>query len=122
MKKLLSNGVYYQAALDEGMPLNLQLRGEAVGDDFAKLIRTVLEPHAFMNMRKAQGLLSLAQKHDNRLIEKAAHHALQQNIRITPKLFKRLLEEIEQKNQQKDQLPLSQQSLNFVRPAKYFTH
>ncbi len=56
-----------QAALDEGVPLNLQRRTEAVGDDFAKLIRTVLEPYAFMNMRKAQGLLSLAQKYDNRL-------------------------------------------------------
>ena len=111
-----------QAALDEGVPLNLQMRAQAVGDDFAKLIRTVLEPHAFMNMRKAQGLLGLAQKHDNRLIEKAAHHALQQNIRMTPKLFKRLLEKIEQQNQQENQPPLSQQSLDFVRQADYFIH
>jgi len=129
---VITNGYYHtdftdfpanvQAALDEGVPLNLQRRAEAVGDDFAKLIRTVLEPHAFMNMRKAQGLLSLAQKHDNRLIEKAAHHALQQNIRVTPKLFKRLLEKIEQQNQQENQPPLSQQSLDFVRQADYFIH
>ena len=75
-----------------------------------------------MNMRKAHGLLSLAQKHDNRLIEKAAEHAFQQNLRVTPKLFKRLLEEIEHEKQQENQPPLSKQSLDFVRQTDYFIH
>ena len=111
-----------QAALDDGVPLNLQRRAETVGDGFAKLIRSVLQPHAFMNIRKAQGLLRLAQKYDNRLIEKAATLAVQQNLRVTPKLFTRLLEKITYENQHENQPPLSQQSLDFVRQADYFIH
>lgn len=111
-----------KAALDQGMPLTLQRRAEQIGDHFAQLIRSVLTPHAFMNMRKAQGLLSLAKKYESSLIEKAAEHALQHKLAVTPKLFKQLVEKIQQKNQHHNQPPLSQHSLDFVRQADYFVH
>lgn len=111
-----------QAALDDGLPLILQRRAEKTGPRFALLIRTVLEPHAFMNMRKAQGLLSLTQKYQSGLIEKAARHVLENNLSVTPKLFKNLLEKLEQQNLQNNQPPLSQHSLKFVRQADYFIH
>jgi transposase len=111
-----------QAALDNGLPLMLQRRAEQTGRHFAQLIRTVLEPHAFMNMRKAQGLLALAKKHKSGLVEKTARHILENNLSITPKSFKHVLEKIQQENQQNNQPPLSQHSLQFVRQADYFSH
>jgi len=107
-----------KAVLDD--PLNLELRAEQIGERFAKMIRRVLEPHAYINMRKAQGLLSLAQKHKSSLVEKAADYALEHNISVNPKNFKRLLENLEQENHQNNQPPLSQQSMQFVRPMNYF--
>jgi transposase len=111
-----------QAALDDGLPLILQRRAEETGQNFARLIRTVLKPHAFMNMRKAQGLLALAEKYQSRLIEKAACIVLENHLSVTPKLFKHVLEKIQQQNLQNNQPPLSQQSLQFVRQADYFSH
>ena len=111
-----------QAALDNGMPLILQRRAEETGHHFALLIRTVLKPHAFMNMRKAQGLLALAEKYKSGLIEKAARIVLENNLSVTPKLFKNLLEKLEQQNLQNNQPPLSHHSLQFVRQADYFIH
>ncbi len=81
-----------KAALDEGMPLKLQQQAANVGKHFALLIRTVLEPHAFINMRKAQGLLALAEKYQASVLDEAAQSALQQHIPITtPKVFKRII-------------------------------
>ena len=111
-----------QAALDNGMPLILQRRAEQTGHYFAHLIRNVLKPHAFMNMRKAQGLLSLTQKYQSSLIEKAARTVLENNLPVTPKLFKNMLEKIQQQNLQNNQPALSQHSLQFVRQADYFIH
>lgn len=111
-----------QAALDNGMPLMLQRRAEQTGYHFALLIRNVLKPHAFMNMRKAQGLLSLTRKYQSGLIEKAASTVLENNLSVTPKLFKQLLDKIQQQNLQNNQPALSQHSLQFVRKADYFTH
>ena len=71
-----------QAALDQGLPLCLQNKAAAVGDNFAKLIRSVLKPHAFLNLRKAQGLVSLTDKYDPQLIEQAATIFLKQHLNI----------------------------------------
>ena len=42
-----------QAALDDGLPAFLQKKASLVGSCFQKLIRRTLEPHAFINLRKA---------------------------------------------------------------------
>ena len=110
-----------KAALDEGMPLKLQQQAANVGKHFARLIRSVLEPHAFINMRKAQALLALAEKHQASELNKAAQLALQQHISLTPKGFKRFIEKLKEQPEN-NQLPLSKQSAEFVRPADYFTH
>ena len=111
-----------KAALDKGIPLHLQVKAAQIGTQFEQLIRNTLKPHAFLNMRKAQGLLSLTEKYDHSLVEQAATMALEQNLSVSPKVFKRLLEKLQQQNQQEDKLPLSQQSLQFIREMDYFIH
>lgn len=110
-----------QAALDQGLPLMLQNKAAAVGDNFANLIRAVLKPHAFLNLRKAQGLVSLADKYDPKLIEQTAAIFLKQQLTINYRLFKKMMEKITSDKQQTS-IPLSQQSLQFVRELDYFIH
>ena len=112
-----------KAALDDGLPAFLQQRAAAVGPAFQKLIRKTLQPHAFINLRKAQGLIALMEKWDSSLIEKAATYALDQNIQVNPKNFKQLLQNFVEQNQQEQlALPMSEQTMEFVRTMGYFMH
>jgi hypothetical protein len=112
-----------KAALDDGLPALLQKKASAVGPLFQKLIRLTLEPHAFINLRKAQGLVSLIDKWDHTLIEKAAAYALEQNIPVYPKNFKQLLQRIVDQNERSQlSLPISDQTMEFVRDMAYFMH
>lgn len=110
-----------QAMLDQGTPLILQNKAAAIGDNFTKLIRSVLEPHAFLNLRKAQGLLSLADKYDPKLIEQTASMFLNQHVTINYSLFKKMIEKLTA-NKQQSPIQLSQQTLQFVREMDYFIH
>jgi transposase len=110
-----------QVALDQGLPLILQNKAAAVGDNFAKLIRSVLKPHAFLNLRKAQGLVNLTDKYDPKLIEQTAAIFLSQHLTINYRLFKKMIEKIKSQKQQTN-IQLSQQSLQFVREMNYFIH
>lgn len=109
-----------KAALDCGVPFHLQAKAKRVGPQFHQLVRQTLEPHAFLNLRKAQGLVSLSEKWNPCLVEQAANFALKQNIPVTPKNFKHLLETSKQRNQPQQQLPISGQTLEFVRDIEYF--
>lgn len=110
-----------QAALDKGLPLCLQNKAAAIGDNFGQLIRTVLKPHAFLNLRKAQGLVSLTDKYDPKLIEQTATIFLNQHLTINYRLFKKMIEKIKSQKQ-RTTIQLSQQSLQFVREMDYFIH
>lgn len=109
-----------KAALDDGLPRYLQQSAMDVGPNFNQLIRKVLTPHAFVNLRKAQGLLALKDKWAYSLIEQAAVIALDQHLHITPNNFKRLLEKIQHQNNAEQPLPNSQQTLDFLRDITYF--
>ena len=110
-----------KAALDEGIPLRLQEQARHVGHGFEKLVRKTLEPNAFINMRKAQGMVALMKKYDKDILEQAASQALAYNHSLSLKGFKKLLEGQKHKKHT-DQTPLSQQSLQFARQGNYFNH
>jgi len=111
-----------QAVLDKGLPRLLQQQASEIGPQFGTLIRTLLQQHAFLNMRRAQGLVALAEKYPLPLVEQAAELALNQQLSTHPQLFKRLIETIQNHNQQQRPIQLSQQSLEFVRDMDYFIH
>ncbi|MFZ5534574.1 MAG: IS21 family transposase [Patescibacteria group bacterium] len=112
----------FQAVLDKGLPRLLQQKANQIGPQFGTLIRSLLEQHAFLNMRRAQGLVALAEKYSPPLVEQAAELALKQQLSTHPKLFKRLIEIIQNHNQQQRPVQLSQESLEFVRDMDYFSH
>ena len=112
-----------KAALDDGLPAFLQQRAASIGPLFQILIRKTLQPHAFLNLRKAQGLIALIDKWDHSLIEKAAEYALEKNIQVNPKNFKQLLLNFDHQIEQDQMaLPISEQTMAFVRDMEYFMH
>lgn len=112
----------FQAVLDKGLPRLLQQQASDIGPQFGTLIRTLLQQHAFLNMRRAQGLVALAEKYPLPVVEQAAELALNQHLSTHPQLFKRLIETLQNHQQQQSPIQLSQQSLEFVRDMDYFIH
>jgi hypothetical protein len=111
-----------RAVLDGGIPLKLQKEALLIGPAFGELVRSVLSPHAFLNMRRAQGLVRLAEKASSQLVEEAARVALAHRLSPTPKLFRHLLEKMERDEDSEDPLPLSAESREFLRDLKYFIY
>lgn len=110
-----------QYALDKGLPRTLIENAGFVGNNFKELIIKVLRPHAYINLRRAQGLLAMTNKYDPVLIEEAAGIALFYDGSITPKHFKHITERlIEEKEEVTLELPLSDQTQSFIRPNTYY--
>lgn len=111
-----------QYALDTGLPLHLQNEAAKIGEHFATLVRSVLTPHAFMNLRRAQGILSIAKTYDPELIERAATTLLP-TTSITPKFFKATVEKINKmEKEQTQQLSFCDETRSYVREMNYFEH
>jgi len=108
-------------ALDQGLPLKIQNLARSICPDLQELIRQILSPHCFLNLRKAQAILSLAkQYHDPALIKQACEYIQQNQIHITYQNFKRLLSQLKNQSPMDDSLPLSEQTQEFVRNIQYF--
>lgn len=93
-------------------------RAARIGPAMGIYIKRVLEPHAKINLRKAQGMLALVEKHAPEALEAAAVRALAER-RYHMKEFKRFVEEplVEE-----EPIPISAETAAFVRPAGYFIH
>lgn len=109
-----------RSVLDKGMPKYLLTQASQIGYHFEKLVKNILEPHAFMNMRKAQGIVALAKKFDSELLEYAANEAIKRRLSVTPKSFKKLIEKLEDKSIQEDQIKVSERTSEYIRDMDYF--
>ncbi len=85
------------------------------------LIRTILSEHAMRNLRKAQGILRLAEKYGHEELERACERALQfGNYRY--KSIKHILEMgLSPPEDAPPAPPLSHLGQSFLRPAAYFS-
>lgn len=113
-----------QVALDRGLPGHLQNEAAKIGPQFAALVRRVLTPHAYMNLRRAQGLLTAAEKFTPRLVERAAKEVSPASV-FPPKHFKALLEklrDIEQLEQSSEPPAMSDETRSFLRTITYYNH
>lgn len=112
-----------QAVLDENKVLKqLKIQAERIGHHFQQLIDQTLKPHAFINMRRAQGIMNLAENQDKLLMEQAAEFTINQKITPTPKNFQQVIQFIQQEKQTQLSLPLSFQTQEFLRSGSYFDH
>jgi len=98
--------------------VRLLRRASRIGPAMGIYIKRVLEPHAKLNLRKAQGMLGLAEKHTPDELEAAAVRALAER-RYQMKDFKRFLEE---PVAEEEPIPMSAETAAFVRSPGYFIH
>jgi len=109
-------------AIDSGIPLYICNKAAETGPNLEKLVRRILNPHAFINLRKAQGIVALAKNYPADVIEQAAEAALARFGSMSPKLFKSMVEKLLQQTEYDNQLSLSDETNSFVRDMEYFTH
>ena len=109
-----------RAVLDSGLHKHLLSRAEHIGKDFHHLILSLLEVHAFINLRKVQGLIAIAEREDRSLLNQAAAFILEHRLQVHPKAFRDLLAKLRLRDNEKESIPLSQETLSFVRDASYF--
>lgn len=114
-----------QVALDRGFPRFLQDNAATIGPSFAHLIRGILTPHAYLNIRRAQGVLTLARGYPPELIERAARNITPAQIK-SPKHFRAFIEKLRSMDDEERHsgagVPLSDETRSFVRPPGYFQH
>lgn len=109
-------------AMDSGLPMYLRMKAKQISPEFGELINKILSPHAYINMRKAQALISIAEKHPSELISKASMSAQSEYKRIHPKLFKSIIEKIESGIKENETaIAISENTQMFLRGMEYFT-
>jgi transposase len=113
-----------QAALNRGLPRHLQDEAAKIGPHFARLVLGVLTPHAYMNLRRAQGIVAAAKAFTPDLVERAACDINPASM-FSPKHFKAFLEKsrsIEEAEQSMKPPPMSDETRSFLRTINYYNH
>lgn len=119
------------AAVDKGLPRHLQNEAARIGTSFHDLVRIILTPHAFMNMRRAQGVIAVAKKYSPQIVEQAASHLLssiqsnhgsRQAPYFTAKYFQAAIDKLLRLENEPQQLQISEETRCFVRDPDYFNH
>lgn len=111
-----------RAALDTNLLHRMLLeRASRIGPFFHRLIHDLLSVHAFINLRRAQGLLAIAENTgDATLVERAAVLIEDHGLKATPQEFRRLLAKLNAECSAPNVLPLSAATGEFVRDIQYF--
>lgn len=92
-------------------------KASRIGTYTRRYLEALLQPHAMRNLRKAMGVLALAETHSTEFVEAAARQALAGKV-FTYKGFRQLLEA----PQAELPIPISPQTQQWVRGSDYFTH
>ncbi|HUX60570.1 MAG TPA: IS21 family transposase [Ignavibacteriaceae bacterium] len=110
-----------QSAMDKGLPYALRKNAEAICPEFGELINKILSPHAYINMRKAQGILYIADKYPKDIVASASRAALDNYRYLSPKIFKAIIQKLI--NNKEDELPgISDETSTFIRQMDYFIY
>jgi len=110
--------------LDTGMPFYLRQQANAITPEFEKLIMKILTPNAYINLRRAQAIVTMAKNYSSDIIKVASITAINSYPTVHPKLFKSIIEKHQEliNESREDQLTLSIETESFVRDTNYFTH
>jgi transposase len=110
-----------QSAMNKGLPYAVRKNAEAICPELGDLINKILSPHAFINMRKAQGILSIANKYPKDIIARASQAAFDNYRYLSPKIFKSIIEKIIEPRED-ELLNISDETSSFVRTMDYFIY
>ncbi|MEW5842244.1 MAG: IS21 family transposase [Bacteroidota bacterium] len=108
-----------KAVMDTGLPFHLRKQARNICTELGELIDKILMPHAFINMRKAQGILSIASRCSVEEVKIASLKAINNYRNITPRLFLSLIEE---NNEEEKTITISEETTSFIRNSEYFIY
>ena len=105
--------------LADGAVIRVIRQAAAIGPSMEAYVTRVLEPHAKINLRRAMGLVGLADRYAPAQLEVAAATALEGGL-FRHNDFKRLL--LAGPTIADEPIPMSEETASFVRDASYFIH
>jgi hypothetical protein len=109
-----------RAVLDGGLHAFILRRAQAISPQLHQLFRSILQINAFVNLRKVQGMLTLAEQYSPAIVEAAAAFANEHRLYPAPKQFAELLDKLQSQQASVATPTISEQSLEFVRDITYF--
>jgi hypothetical protein len=110
-----------RAALDtSAIHQTLLKKARLIGPCFHQMIQDLFAVHAFVNLRSAQGLVSVAERFPAALVEQAAHFMNEHRIKTSPRNLRQLLDRLYAQTHTPAPLPLSDATSEFVRDITYF--
>ncbi len=117
-----------QYALNKGMPAYLLNQAKAISEEFGNMVKNILTPHPFINMRKAQSLIRIAGAYPRNVVTEASIIAMNTYRNIKPKNFSKIIEQItsDKSNascpKEEKSMPISHETSSFIRNEDYFIH
>lgn len=108
--------------LDKNYPLYLMNEAERIGGtNLKEMIRMLLSVHMYLNLRRAQGIITVARRYSRDVVQRAALIAISKSSSHHPKDFNKIIVELMNKDEKEEtQLQVSEMTLEFVRPMDYF--
>jgi len=108
-------------AMKAGMPKYLLGQATQISEEFESLIKKILSPHAYINMRKAQGLIRIAEKYPVEIINEAVKISMDNYKSINPKLFSSIVAELIN-SEKEEEIPISLETSSYIRSSDYFIY
>lgn len=106
--------------INGGYPKRLIWQAHKYGAAASELIGSVLEPHAYLNARRARGMLDVLSKHcGSSYFEAVCLRACQRQVKL-PKTLKRMMERERDRPTAERQLELSPLGSQMVRDIRYY--
>jgi len=108
--------------MNGGYPAWILQKAREYGQSAVQLLASVLQPHAYLNARRARGMLDIMAAHHRRpYFEEVCLRARRRSV-VLPATLRRMLEAAEQRPVFEQELPISQLGSKMVRDIRYYTN
>jgi len=108
--------------MNGGYPAWILKKGREYGQSAVELLASVLQPHAYLNARRARGMLDIMAAHHGRPYFDEVCLRARRRCVVLPATLRRMLEAAEQRPTFEQQLPISQLGAKMVRDIRYYTN
>lgn len=109
-----------RAVLGTGIHAYILHCAREISPHLHELFQTILKINAFSNLRKVQGMLTLANNYPPTIVDSAAGFAIEHKLYPGPKQFRELLDKLQSQQSTVTTPTISEDSLEFVRDITYF--
>lgn len=108
-----------KALMDSGLALSLRKKAFMMSDELGMLIEKILSPHARINLRKAQAMISIASKYPIETVKQVSEDVIVNYRTIQLKQFRSLFENPKEPEKE---IVMNEETSSFVRGIEYFIY